>query len=536
MKTETLIKTFSNRLYHFACGSIQILALLFTGLLFVSGFFFTCYADDMVSQKVLTTVDNPLFQILGTGLWMVILLLLVRPVNKNPKRSKQILQLCVFGWIMLIGGILILFGRTAPAADAWSVYSAAEDMALGNTSVIHPTDSYLSYYPQQVGLMAFFELIIRLWKLLPTDLHAYHFIKCLYVVLTCVIVYYQSLCVHLLWEDERIDCIYLVLVGADLPLIMYSSFVYGEIPSFAALSIGLYYLIKLLKTPNIQKSSAAVSLVAFTLSVMLRKNSLVIMIAVVLVTLLEGIRTEKSRRYGLFLFSLLCVICSLSILPITERFYEYRAGNTLKSGVPSMAYFAMGMQESSRGNGWYNGFNFDTYRETGMDTAATVQLSREYIAERTAYFREHIDDAADFYWGKYLSQWADGTYASRQATLATFGGRLPAVESVYSGEHSRLYIGYCNIYQNLIYLGCLLCVILTLRTQKKSPDSPCRLYEWLGIIGTFGGFLFHIIWEANARYIFLYSLLLLPYAARGCLFRIPLKTETPQCFPPSPPA
>ncbi|MDE7253067.1 MAG: hypothetical protein K2O32_09015 [Acetatifactor sp.] len=530
MKTETLIKTFSNRIYRFACGFIQILALLFTGLLFVSGFFFTCYADDMVSQKVLTAVDNPLFQILGMGLGIAILLLLVRPVNKNPKRSKQILQVCVFGWIMLLGGILILFGRTAPAADAWSVYSAAEDMALGNTSVIHPTDSYLSYYPQQVGLMAFFELIIRLWKLLPTDLHAYHFIKCLYVVLTCVIVYYQSLCVHLLWEDERIDCIYLVLAGADLPLIMYSSFVYGEIPSFAALSIGLYYLIKLLKSPNKQKSSATVSLIAFTLSVMLRKNSLVIMIAVVLVTLLEGVRGvraakqqdtlrtpayQESRRYGLFLFSLLCVICSLSILPITERFYEYRAGNTLKSGVPSMAYFAMGMQESSRGNGWYNGFNFDTYQETGMDTAATVQLSREYIAERTAYFREHIDDAADFYWGKYLSQWADGTYASRQATLATFGGRLPAVESVYSGEHSRLYIGYCNIYQNIIYFGCLLCVILTLRKQKKSPDSPCHLYEWLGIIGTFGGFLFHMIWEANARYIFLYSLLLLPYTACG---------------------
>lgn len=516
MKTEMLIKSLSNKLYLFACNFIQILALLFTGLLFVSGFFFTCYADDMVSQKVLTTMDNPLFQILGAGLGIAMLLLLVRPVNKNPKRYKQILQVCVFGWIMLLGGILILFGRTAPAADAWSVYSAAESMALGDTSVIHPTDSYLSYYPQQVGLMAFFELIIRLWKLLPTDLHAYHFIKCLYVVLTCVIVYYQSLCVHLLWEDERIDCIYLVLAGADLPLIMYSSFVYGEIPSFAALSIGLYYLLKMLKSPNAQKSSAAVSLIAFTLSVMLRKNSLVIMIAVVLVTLLEGIHAnQKSKRYGLFLFSLLCVICSLSILPVTERFYEHRAGNTLKSGVPSMAYFAMGMQESSRGNGWYNGFNFDTYQETGMDTAATVQISRKFIAERTDYFCEHIDDAANFYWGKYLSQWADGTYASRQATLATFGGRLPAVESVYSGKHSHLYIGYCNIYQNIIYFGCLLCVILTLRKQKEASDSPCRLYGWLGIIGALGGFLFHMIWEANARYIFLYSLLLLPYTARG---------------------
>ncbi|MCM1090196.1 MAG: hypothetical protein NC092_04000 [Butyrivibrio sp.] len=547
MRTETLIKTLSDGLYRLACGSIRILALLFTGLLFVSGFLFTCYADDMVSQRVLTAVDNPLLQILGAGLGISILLLLLRPlVNTNPKRSKRIVQLCVFGWIMLLGGILVLFGRTAPAADAWSVYSAAESMALGDTSVIHPTDSYLSYYPQQVGLMAFFELIIRLWKLLPTDLHAYHFIKCLYVVLTCVIVYYQSLCVQLLWEDERIDCVYLILAGGNLPLIMYSSFVYGEIPSFASLSIGLYYLLKILKSPDaptgvqdIQAKkrnfviSAAVSLTALTLSVMLRKNSLVIIIAVVLVTLLEGILTgQRGRRYGLFLFALLCVICSLSILPATQRFYERRAGSTLKSGVPAMAYFAMGMQESSRGNGWYNGFNFDTYQETGMDTAATVALSRKYIAERAEYFRGHLDAAAGFYWGKYLSQWADGTYASRQATLATFGGRLPAVESVYSGECSRLYIGYCNIYQNIIYLGSLLCVILTLPRREKRPaykepseenavkDNPSPnlrqpLYMWLGVIGALGGFLFHMLWEANARYIFLYSLLLLPYAARG---------------------
>ena len=38
---------------------------------------------------------------------------------------------------------------------------------------------------------------------------------------------------------------------------------------------------------------------------------------------------------------------------------------------------------------------------------------------------------------------------------------------------------------------------------------------YLGLIGVTGGFLFHIIWEANSRYIFLYSLLLMPYCAMG---------------------
>ena len=48
-----------------------------------------------------------------------------------------------------------------------------------------------------------------------------------------------------------------------------------------------------------------------------------------------------------------------------------------------------------------------------------------------------------------------------------------------------------------------------------SQASLQGLPLYLGLIGVIGGFLFHIIWEANSRYIFLYSLLLMPYCARG---------------------
>ncbi|MCM1111702.1 MAG: hypothetical protein NC399_00455 [Muribaculum sp.] len=528
-----------DKFYRFSCNFIQVLTLAFTGLLFVSGFLFTCYADDMTSQQVRTAVDNPLLTLPGTALLLLFLIFCCRlaapaaasPDSESPAaqrisaKRKRILLALVLGWIVLLGGILILFGRTAPAADAWSVYSAAASLSEGDASVIHPTDSYLSYYPQQVGLLAFFELLIRLWKLLPTDLQAYHFIKCLYVVLTCVIVFYQYAAVRLLWRDDRTECAYLVMAGANLPLILYSSFVYGEIPSFAALSVGVYYLLRIL-CPGAAEGGAsddgtarkhgmsrreilwgAVSVLSLAISVMLRKNSLVILIAVLIVTVLEGM---KRRRKDLLVLAALCAALSLTILPATQKMYELRAGNTLRSGVPAMSYFAMGMQESSRGNGWYNGFNFDTYQESGMDTDAAADASRQVIAERISYFREHPDYALSFYLGKFLSQWADGTYASRQATLATLGERHPLVESVYTGKVGSFYIGWCNLYQNLLYLGCFL-GIFTALLRGRTP----ALYTRIGLIGAFGGFLFHMIWEANARYIFLYGLLLLPYAARG---------------------
>lgn len=502
------MKNFISKIYLFSCNFIHILSLVFTGLLLVSGFLFTCYADDMTSQQVLTRVDNPFWNLLGTCAFIALTLLCCRPVCRNPAKGKQILLALVLSWILVLGGLLILFGRTAPAADAWSVYSAAESLAAGDLSVIHPSDSYLSYYPQQVGLMAFFELLIRLWKLLPVDLQAYHFIKCIYVILTCVIVWFQYRTVHLLWQKDEADCIYLILAGCSLPLIMYSSFVYGETPSFAAMTAGIYFLLKLLKsTDGFRLRYAVCSLLSLTLAVMLRKNTLIVIIAVLLVAVLEAL---KNRRRGLLAYAVLCAVCSLSILPVTQKAYELRAGNTLRSGVPAMSYFAMGTQEASRGNGWYNGYNFNTYQESGMDAALTSQISRQFLEERMEYFKAHPGYAANFYWNKYLSQWADGTYASRQATLATLGGRNALAESFYTGKSSRFYIEFCNIYQNVLYLGCFAGILGALLRQKKVP-----LYLWLGLIGAFGGFLFHMIWEANARYIFPYGLLLLPYAACG---------------------
>ncbi|MBD5550121.1 MAG: hypothetical protein HDQ96_02945 [Lachnospiraceae bacterium] len=406
---------------------------------------------------------------------------------------------------------MILFSKSVPAGDGYSVYSIAESLAADNTSVIHPTDSYLSYYPQQVGLVAFWEILIRIWNLTHVSLPAYHFIKLVYLLLECVIIIYQEKIVHVLWQDEKTECLYLLLAGANCPLLMYTSFVYGEIPSFAVISVGFYFLLRLLSEEKSAGLAVRPALLAFgsflflTISVMLRKNSLIFIIAAVIVMLLCGIRR---KHFILILLAVLCATGALVILPGVQGYYENRSGNSLSSGVPAMSYFAMGMQESGRANGWYNGFNFYTYQDTGMDTKATIDISRDAICERMSYFQEHPEYAASFYMQKYLSQWADGTYACRQATLATFGGRVPFFVSLYEGEYSKYLISYCNIYQNILYLGAF---YFCLTAQRRKTQLPV----YLGLISVLGGFLFHMIWEANARYIFLYGLMLLPYTARG---------------------
>lgn len=600
-----------NIIYRLGLNIVMLLTLLLSILLFAGSFLTTCYADNMETQQVLLRPDNPLWNLLelaGFGLLFCGCLYLYEKIGEKFRRGLLVFTLTfVFG----LGILLILFGRTVPAADALSVYNAAAEWILGNTDIIHPTVSYLSYYPQQIGLMAFLELLLRIWNLTGLSVPAWHFIKLVYVCLLCGAIWFQYLSLQYLWPEnyKKISCCYLVLVCCNLPMIMYSSFVYGEIPSFAALSVGCYLLLRLLggvspggssrdnvspggSSPdssyrnNVSRNDAPSvtaydyvprmlrqilftgfgSILFLTLSVMLRKNSLIPVIAVLLVLLFEALRPGRNgkMRLGLLIMAVCLAVTSVSVLPLTQKIYEKKAGNTLSSGVTAMSYLAMGMQEASRGCGWYNGFNIDTYDTAGMDTAIANEISRLAIDERLTYFREHPGYTADFYLHKHLSQWADGTYASRQATLATYGGRSAFFKEVYEGSLSGGYIEWCNAWQNVLYLGVLVFCIDSLKKRRKSKvvghmadqtagyTAGCtadhmadqhgadwhgadrlgadrhgadrhgadrhgadRLYIYVGLIAVLGGFLFHTFWEANSRYIFSYSLLLMPYCGAG---------------------
>lgn len=612
-----------NIIYRLGLNIVMLLTLLLSMLLFAGSFLTTCYADNMETQQVLLRPDNPLWNLLelaGFGLLFCGCLSLYEKIGEKFRRGLLVFTLTfVFG----LGILLILFGRTVPAADALSVYNAAAEWILENTDIIHPTVSYLSYYPQQIGLMAFLELLLRIWNLTGLSAPAWHFIKLVYVCLLCGAVWFQYLSLQYLWPEKykKISCCYLVLVCCNLPMVMYSSFVYGEIPSFAALSVGWYLLLRLLGSSSPDSSyrdnvspggsspdssyrnnvspggsyriifTGFGSILFLTLSVMLRKNSLIPVIAVLLVLLFEALRPGRNgkMRLGLLIMAVCLAVTSVGILPLVQKCYEKKAGNTLSSGVTAMSYLAMGMQEASRGCGWYNGFNIDTYDTAGMDTAIANEISRLAIDERLTYFREHPGYTADFYLHKHLSQWADGTYASRQATLATYGGRSAFFKEVYEGSLSGGYIEWCNAWQNVLYLGVLVFCIDSLKKRRKSKvvghmadqtaghTAGCtadhmadqhgadrlgadrhgadrhgadrhgadqhgadrhgadrhgadqhgadrhgadwhgadRLYIYVGLIAVLGGFLFHTFWEANSRYIFSYSLLLMPYCGAG---------------------
>ena len=140
------------KFYRLSVNIVKILTLLLAVFLFIGSFLTTCYAENMETQQVLLRFDNPLWNLLelaGYGLLFACCLSLSGKAGVKFRRGLLVFTL---GLILLLGGMLIVFGRTVPAADALSVYNAAAEWILGNKDIIHPTFSYLSYYPQQIGL------------------------------------------------------------------------------------------------------------------------------------------------------------------------------------------------------------------------------------------------------------------------------------------------------------------------------------------------------------------------------------------------
>jgi len=139
------MNTIIHKIYQIAQSFVTYFTFVLLLLFFLGSFLLTCYTNDMNTQEVLTKWDNPVFSLLGMLVLFILFVVVALPVCRNPKLWKPVLLVLTLGWIFLLGCILILFGRTTPSADAMSVYAAAELLAAGNTSVIHPTDSYFSY-------------------------------------------------------------------------------------------------------------------------------------------------------------------------------------------------------------------------------------------------------------------------------------------------------------------------------------------------------------------------------------------------------
>lgn len=209
----------------------------------------------------------------------------------------------------------------------------------------------------------------------------------------------------------------------------------------------------------------------------------------------------------------------------------------MPEGVPSAAYFAMGMEETEGKYGWYNGRNVGLFRDAGYDREQTVLDAKETMKASIGEFQNSKRYLIRFYAEKFLSQWGDPTCVSMREMEETrrHTGELPKlVDSLIFGTGSRILQWGMNVTHSLIYLGLTMYLLsvagAVLRRKQKfgmlaqnaqqAQKQGHRLRtvsepEILLVLFLVGGMLFHQIWEASGRYTMRYYLTMLPLAAWG---------------------
>ncbi|MFI3238937.1 MAG: hypothetical protein R3Y47_13075 [Lachnospiraceae bacterium] len=247
------------------------------------------------------------------------------------------------------------------------------------------------------------------------------------------------------------------------------------------------------------------------IAIQMRLNTIIVLIALVILLIFK-LRTHTKKSLVLLVSIVLGALCISSAVDLTFRPYEY----TEEYGIPAITYVAMGMNDDPHlGMGWFNGINITIYSdEANGDIALAKELSVTYMRERWESMSEE-KMILDFYSRKILSQWNAPLFSSLSLNANhIYDAEGWLVRATYSEEGSSIVESFANIHQIIVYLCFVFAnLAIVFSGNKKSKHMEMSVVALV----IFGGFLFSILWEAKARYIYPYYIFMQIYIPIGAM-------------------
>lgn len=451
-----------------------------------------------------------------------------------------------FPWPMLLaaGGMslfLVLVIRGNATNDALQLDEIMQAFSRGDYSSLQE-GGYLFVYPFQVTYVLIGQVIQALCG--PSNYLVYQLLNVVSILCNLYFLY------QITWElfhDRRVCAVMQLLSMGCWFYYVFATFIYADLWSFAVQSAAFLLEIRYLNRRRLRDIiGAGICIAAATL---LKTNCYVALIAMILILLMDAVRASVSEKTGKAssgnagdgnsagALILRAVLIGAMFVVLTKgaqsavNLGTARAAEIEKmpEGVPSAAYFAMGMEETEGKYGWYNGRNVGLFRDAGYDREQTVLDAKETMKASIGEFQNSKRYLIRFYAGKFLSQWGDPTCVSMREMEETrrHTGELPKlVDSLIFGTGSRILQWGMNVTHSLIYLGLTIYLLSVagsvLRRKQKlgmlAKEHRLRTVsepEILLVLFLVGGMMFHQIWEASGRYTMRYYLTMLPLAAWG---------------------
>lgn len=496
---------YRDKLESIARKVVEIIAFFLFIIITLAGALRSAYLDTAYELKLTITEDSVLLNLL----FVVVLFLIIKAVADfvmaDLEKRRKILLLGTLVYTFGLCLVWAAFSKCFPTADQASVYYGAKHFAVNNFEDISFVNSYFSCYPHQMGLALFYEIILRIFRT-----ESFHLLQAVNAVCNCITVFSLYKITNHIFEERKVGVYLLLIMVLCFPLLWYTPFVYGDLPSLAFALFGIWMLLEGLKCGKWWQ--LLLSLVALGIAAAVRKNTLIFILAIICTLFVYVI---KEKKYQLILYMVLLLTIGFSVLPGIQKLYEYRSGTRLNEGVPGISHVVMGLQESYYAPGWYNGYNFTTYvYDADYNKEKATQLSKEALNQRSRELIENPRYAASFFGTKFMAEWLNTGYACFDSTAGKYYERAPLIESMFSGTGYRVIRFFMDKYQFFVYLMALFFLCFQI-FGKGSARLGIMAYTLLTVV--IGGAVFYLFWEGSGRYILPYFVITLPYAAAGSI-------------------
>lgn len=482
------------------------LTALFAALLVYESFFYTAAIDPQSykSQHMIRYEENELTNLIA----FLMLFVLLRALNRvRVSRSfVRALTAVLFTLAAAFAVAWTLSAKAIPDSDQGILIESAQRIVAGDTAVFGDPTSYLYLYfvryPFQFGFLGYTGLLLRAfgyeWLLVAGPILNVGWLIFAYIAVAKT--------TDLLFADHNVTCLAVLLLAACTQLLFACTFYYGTLPCMALSMWMAYFTTSFLVRGR--RRDIPLACLAAACAVTMKSNAWIYIAAAGIVLALRAIRS--GRLLPVFMAALLAVSAIPGPIGM-QKHYESRHGVVYGDGYPLSAWMSMSMQESSMACGWYSTYMVDLVEKHGMDADAAGAEARAHIGAHLQKFAADPAYAHRFFEEKFWSQWTEPSYMSIWASKSCLHyGEIGALaETVYRDEVDEAVIFVQNQYIQVLFAGFLLYALTLLRRRRD---------EWmLYPITMLGALLFHLLFEANAKYVLAYLPMFAPMAAYGLL-------------------
>ena len=467
------------------------------------------FLASLVSTCVMVYTDEHTFYlkdyalVISAGLicFVFFLTVLRMKVRLSESSSKMLLIICTVIWFVILIAI-VYFTRIPSVFDQQRVYEGAAQLLRGDYTGWQPYN-YFYAYPYING-MVLMECPF-LW-LFGED-KAYIAMQYINILFWYIALLAISRMAILYFGEKAGRFTYLALLGF-IPMWFYVTFVYGTLPGLCFSVLALLFEKKYEDTEKC--GYMAGSLICIFFGVAWKSNYQIFLIALMILFFFDGIRKRKWRSFVGAAAALLLLCFELTAI---SALMHQITGEPVDGGTPTIAWVAMGLQESSIAPGWYNSYTEIIPVEYDHNVEAMKAASWQNLRETLTLFSKEPEYCLRFFFRKLASMWNNPAFQCfTEVTKCNTTGSLNywMKDLLYDGGIKNVVLRVIlDLMHSMTLFGMVLHVILSRKKQK--------LVDAAFIITFLGGFFFHVVWEAMGQYAVPYYVLLMPYAVQGYL-------------------